>query len=101
MLGVEVSTERVVIDRDRITGGGATAGIDFGLVVVSQVCGEETAKTIQLLLQYDPQPPYNAGTPEQAGEVLVDRVKTFGQELIAASLAQTKAIASRSQFENR
>jgi cyclohexyl-isocyanide hydratase len=93
MLGVEVSTERVVVDRDRITGGGATAGIDFGLVVVSQLCGEETAKTIQLLLQYDPQPPFKAGSPEQAGEVLVNRVKQFGKQLIEASLIQTKQTA--------
>ncbi len=64
--GVEVSTERVVVDRDRITGGGVTAGLDFGLAIAAQLCGEETAKTIQLLLEYDPAPPFNCGSPETA-----------------------------------
>ena len=90
MLGVEVCTERVVVDRDRITGGGVTAGIDFGLVLAGKLCGEETAKMIQLLLEYNPAPPFNAGSPESAGEVLVEQVKQFGQQLIEASLEATK-----------
>lgn len=95
MLGVEISSDRVVADRDRITGGGVTAGLDFALVVASQLCGEETAKRIQLLLQYDPQPPFNTGTPSTAGDDLVRQVKTFGKDLIAASLAQTKQTATK------
>jgi cyclohexyl-isocyanide hydratase len=90
MLGVEVGTERVVVDRDRITGGGVTAGIDFGLVLAAKLCGEETAKMIQLLLEYNPAPPFNAGSPESAGEILVEQVKQFGQQLIEASLEATK-----------
>lgn len=93
MLGVDVGTERVVIDRNRITGGGITAGIDFGLVIAATLCGEETAKMIQLLLEYNPAPPFNAGSPENAGDVLVQQVKKFGEEFIQASLAQTQAIA--------
>lgn len=93
MLGVDVGTERVVIDRNRITGGGVTAGIDFGLVIAATLCGEETAKMIQLLLEYNPAPPFNAGSPENAGDVLVEQVKKFGEELIQASKAQTEAIA--------
>jgi cyclohexyl-isocyanide hydratase len=49
-LGVDFSTERVVVDRNRITGGGVTAGIDFGLTIVSILYGEEIAKIVQLLL---------------------------------------------------
>ena len=94
MLEVEVGTERVVVDRNRITGGGVTAGIDFGLVVVSQLCDEETAKRIQLLLEYNPAPPFNAGSPENAGEVLVEQVKQFGKPLLEAALAQAKATAA-------
>ena len=93
MLGVEVCTERVVVDRDRITGGGVTAGIDFGLVLAGKLCGEETAKMIQLLLEYNPAPPFNAGSPQSAGEVLVEQVKKFGEQLIEASLAATKQTA--------
>ena len=93
MLGVEVGTQRVVVDRNRITGGGVTAGIDFGLVVVGKLCGEETAKMIQLLLEYNPAPPFNAGSPESAGDILVEQVKKFGEQLIEASLAATKQTA--------
>lgn len=95
LLGAEVSTERVVVDRDRITGGGVTAGIDFGLTVASMLCGEEVAKTLQLLLQYDPQPPFNAGSPENAEAVLVENVKHLAKELIEASLESTKQAAAR------
>ncbi|MEG4804339.1 DJ-1/PfpI family protein [Microcoleus sp. ARI1-B5] len=93
MLGVEVGTQRVVVDRDRITGGGVTAGIDFGLVLVAKLCGEETAKMIQLLLEYNPAPPFNAGSPESAGEILVEQVQKFGSQLIEASLEATKQTA--------
>ncbi|WP_193199699.1 DJ-1/PfpI family protein [Nostoc sp. MG11] len=93
MLGVEVGTERVVVDRDRITGGGVTAGIDFGLIVAAHLCGEETAKLIQLLLEYNPAPPFNVGSPENAGEALVEQVKKVGEQLIKVSLAQTKQTA--------
>ncbi|MDJ0717524.1 MAG: DJ-1/PfpI family protein [Prochloraceae cyanobacterium] len=100
MLGVEVGTERVVVDRNRITGGGVTAGIDFALVVAAKLCGEETAKTRQLLLEYNPAPPFNVGSPETAGEVLVDRVKKLGSRLIEASLAQTKETAKQLKIQN-
>src|SRR5437588_324690 len=50
--------ERVVIDRNRITGGGVTAGIDFGLVVARDLFGAAVAEEIQLLLEYDPKPPF-------------------------------------------
>lgn len=70
-LGVEVGTERVVVDRNRITGGGVTAGIDFGLTVAALLRGEESAKLVQLAMEYNPQPPFDAGSPEKAGPELV------------------------------
>ncbi|PZD71061.1 Isonitrile hydratase [Acaryochloris thomasi RCC1774] len=72
-LGIDVGTERVVIDRNRMTGGGVTAGIDFGLVVASKLCGEEAAKIAQLMMEYDPAPPFDAGSPEKAGTELVEK----------------------------
>lgn len=66
LFGAELVKERVVIDRNRITGGGATAGLDFGLTLASLLRGEEYAKTLQLLVEYDPQPPFDAGAPERA-----------------------------------
>jgi len=76
-LGVEVGTERVVIDRNRMTGGGVTAGIDFGLVVAATLCGEEAAKMAQLLIEYNPAPPFDAGSPEKAGPDLVNKAMSY------------------------
>ncbi|MDK2375051.1 DJ-1/PfpI family protein [Serratia fonticola] len=58
--------ERVVIDRNRISGGGVTAGIDFGLTLRERLTGRYSAEMAQLLIQYDPQPPFNSGTPKTA-----------------------------------
>jgi cyclohexyl-isocyanide hydratase len=93
-MGVEVNTERVVVDRNRITGGGVTAGIDFGLTVAAALYGEETAKFVQLILEYNPAPPFNAGSPETAGAV-TEQVKQAGAELLAATLAESKQVAGR------
>jgi cyclohexyl-isocyanide hydratase len=67
--------ERVVRDRNRISGGGVTAGIDFGLTVAAELAGEEVAKSIQLVLEYDPQPPFDSGSPEKAGPERVKRLR--------------------------
>jgi transcriptional regulator GlxA family with amidase domain len=58
--------ERVVQDRNRITGAGVTAGIDFGLTLVGSLRDKLYAESVQLLAEYAPDPPFNAGTPEQA-----------------------------------
>ncbi|MGB3292265.1 MAG: DJ-1/PfpI family protein [Phormidesmis sp.] len=76
-LGVEVGTERVVVDRNRMTGGGVTAGIDFGLVVAEALYGEEIAKIAQLLMEYDPAPPFDVGSPEKAGPELVRKALAY------------------------
>jgi len=73
-LGAEPRGERVVRDRNRITGGGVTAGLDFGLVLVAELCGEAAAQRAQLELEYDPHPPYAAGTPDAAPLEIVDAV---------------------------
>ncbi|KYF81887.1 glutamine amidotransferase [Sorangium cellulosum] len=75
-LGVECVRARVVVDRNRISGGGVTAGIDFGLTLLALLRGEDTAKLTQLMLEYDPAPPFNAGTPEGAGPELAQRLMT-------------------------
>lgn len=65
-LGAELVVNRVVHDRNRITAGGVTAGIDFGLRVAAQLRGEDYARFLTLALEYDPQPPYGPGKPESA-----------------------------------
>lgn len=75
LFGATIDDARVVRDRNRITGGGVTAGIDLALQVVGAIRGETEAREIQLLLEYAPEPPYEAGRPEQAGHDLVTRVQ--------------------------
>jgi len=74
MLGAEPVYARVVFDRNRITGAGVTSGIDFALTVAAKLAGEEVAKQIQLQLEYDPAPPFSAGSPLSAGDVVTAQV---------------------------
>jgi cyclohexyl-isocyanide hydratase len=65
-LGAIPTKTRVCIDRNRVTGGGVTAGIDFALTLVSLMVDRKTAEAIQLRLEYNPAPPFDAGSPDTA-----------------------------------
>jgi cyclohexyl-isocyanide hydratase len=78
ILGVEPVYERVVIDRNRITGGGITAGIDFGLAVAAELCGRAAAERIQLMMEYNPAPPFASGSPASADAALTADVRAEG-----------------------
>jgi cyclohexyl-isocyanide hydratase len=69
--GVEPSADRVVWDGRTITGGGVTAGIDMALAVMSQIAGVDYAQTVQLALEYAPEPPFDCGRPELARPEIV------------------------------
>lgn len=69
--GVETVSDRVVIDRNRISGGGVTAGIDFGLTLLARLRGETAAKCSQLMMEYDPKPPFESGSPRVADPGIV------------------------------
>ena len=84
--------ERVVVDGNRITGGGITAGIDFGLSIAALLRDEHTAQEIQLMMEYDPQPPFQSGSPTTADPALVDQVRTVRQSI----QAKRRAIVERS-----
>lgn len=86
--GVQVRTERVVIDRNRMSGGGVTAGIDFGLEIAKVLYGEETAKLVQLLMEYDPAPPFDVGSPEKAGAELVNKAMVYAAEVFNLPVTQ-------------
>ena len=73
-LGAIPVQARVVEDRNRFTGGGITAGIDFGLTLLAKLRGPEAARLAQLIMEYNPAPPFNAGSPETAGPELTDLV---------------------------
>ena len=81
--GAEIVRDRWVIDGSRATGGGVTAGIDFGLALVAEVDGEAVAKTIQLAVEYAPAPPFRSGTPEEAGEEITGMVNAMFAEQLA------------------
>jgi len=75
MVGARPVRKRVVVDRNRITGGGVTAGIDFGLALAARLSTESVAKGIQLGLEYDPEPPFRCGHPDVAEPAVVDAVR--------------------------
>ncbi len=77
IFGAEAVAERVVRDRNRISGGGVTAGIDFGLTMAAELAGDDVAKEIQLFVEYNPAPPFTAGSPESAGPELEARVRAI------------------------
>ena len=74
IFGASAVADRIVVDRNRITGGGVTAGIDFALVIAATLCGTQTAQTIQLLLEYNPAPPFQCGHPATARSVIIDNL---------------------------
>ncbi|MES1177947.1 MAG: hypothetical protein ABUL62_26730 [Myxococcales bacterium] len=67
--------QRVVVDRNRITAGGVTSGIDFGLRLAAEMYGEQVARAIQLGIEYDPAPPFDSGSPERASPELIQLVR--------------------------
>jgi cyclohexyl-isocyanide hydratase len=99
--GAVASTERVRIDRNRITGGGVTAGIDFALTLVAHLIDRKTAEATQLRLEYNPAPPFGAGSPETAPSEVLARVneriapfKARRAEAVARAAARLAARAS-------
>lgn len=95
MLGATLSRERVCIDRNRITGGGITAGIDLGLTVVAKLVDRRTAEAIQLRMEYNPAPPFNAGSPETAPPEVLELLQSRMQAAQERRLALVKQAARR------
>jgi cyclohexyl-isocyanide hydratase len=95
LFGAEAVADRVVVDRNRITGGGVTAGIDFALTIAKEVAGEEVAKSIQLLLEYDPAPPFACGHPDTADAAVVDAVRRRLAPMQAARFERAQRAAAQ------
>lgn len=95
LFGATPVAERVVIDRNRVTGGGVTAGIDFALTLTALLRGEAHAKAVQLSLEYDPRPPFDSGTPERAGPDIVAAVERLIQRLVPSRDDDLRALAKR------
>lgn len=73
--GAQPDSGRVVVDRNRITGGGVTAGIDFALTVAAALHGDDVARAIQLQVQYAPQPPFGDGDPDHADAAILAQAR--------------------------
>ncbi len=78
--GAVVSRERVVVDRNRVTGGGVTAGIDLALTIVAEVSGLPQAQKIQLAMEYHPAPPFQSGHPSEAPPAIVRELAEAKEE---------------------
>ncbi|MEU9283512.1 DJ-1/PfpI family protein [Streptomyces sp. NPDC048275] len=74
--GAEPTPERVVFDGKYVTAAGVSSGIDMGLTLLGRIAGDEHAQAVQLLTEYDPQPPYDAGSPAKAPAHLVEEFRT-------------------------
>ncbi|MER5743513.1 DJ-1/PfpI family protein [Streptomyces sp. NPDC059913] len=81
-LGAEPTGERVVVDGKYVTAAGVSAGIDMGLTLAGRIAGEDHARAVQLLTEYDPQPPYDAGSPEKAPAAMVERFRAGRHRLL-------------------
>jgi cyclohexyl-isocyanide hydratase len=87
--------ERIVFDRNRITGGGITAGIDFGLAVAAKIAGDEAAREIQLMMEYDPHPPFQSGSPATADPALVQQIRAKRSDFQAERRRLVERAAAR------
>jgi len=93
--GATPVAERVVTDGNVITGGGVTAGIDFALTVAAEAFGPELAKAIQLGIEYDPHPPFDAGSPERAEPALVEKMRVAAAQRQSERQAAVDRAAAR------
>jgi cyclohexyl-isocyanide hydratase len=93
--------ERVCVDRNRITGGGVTAGIDFALTLASILADRATAEAIQLMLEYNPAPPFNAGSPDSAPPAILamlDERMTNARKRRGEAISRAAARLDREQL---
>jgi transcriptional regulator GlxA family with amidase domain len=73
--GATPTAQRVVREGKVITSAGVSAGVDMALALAAELAGEDTARAIQLSIEYDPEPPFDSGAPHKAGPALVERVR--------------------------
>ncbi len=90
--------ERVVEDRNRFSGGGVTSGIDFALSLAARIRGEDFARFIQLSIEYDPNPPFDAGHPDKVSPEILARYHKMVAAAAPDREAKVKAIATSLGF---
>ena len=80
--GAEPTLERVVFDGKVVTAAGVSSGIDMGLHLIARIHGDEIAQAVQLGIEYDPQPPFDAGSPEKAPTQVVDFLRASSRFIL-------------------
>ncbi|MEU6349600.1 DJ-1/PfpI family protein [Streptomyces sp. NPDC047072] len=80
--GVEPTGERVVVDGKYVTAAGVSSGIDMGLALLGRLSGDFVAQAVQLGIEYDPQPPYDAGSPEKAPADVVELIRSMSRFIL-------------------
>ena len=83
--GTKYTSQRVIEQGKIITSAGVSSGIDMALLLAAKISGEEVAKAIQLSIEYDPQPPFDAGSPQKAGEKITNLVRQMQERAIEAA----------------
>ena len=94
-LGAIPTQGRVVRDGNLLTGGGVTAGIDFALTLVAEICGPDVAQAIQLQIEYAPAPPFDAGSPETAPAAVLRMARERGAGMRSEREALIGRVAAR------
>jgi cyclohexyl-isocyanide hydratase len=95
LLGAEPARQRVVRDRNRITGAGVTAGIDFGLALAAELFGEAAAQRIQLAIEYAPSPPFDSGSPDTAPDGIREALRRDSSDALRRRRGLVEAAARR------
>ena len=82
-LGATPVSDRVVSDGKYVTAAGVSSGIDMALTLAGRLAGDDTAQAIQLMIEYDPQPPYDAGSADRAPAEIVSRLRSHSRFLLS------------------
>lgn len=85
--GAKYRERRVISQGKIVTSAGVSSGIDMALWLVGKIAGDEAAKAAQLCVDYDPQPPYDAGAPSKAGAAVIERARATVKDILAKTLA--------------
>jgi cyclohexyl-isocyanide hydratase len=99
LFGAKPVKKRIVRDRNRITGGGVTAGIDFALYLAGVLVGEQAARMIQLSLEYNPDPPFTSGSPDTASPDMVSAARSRAAQMLETRRAASIRAAERLKRE--
>jgi len=95
IFGAKPVNERVVTDRNRITGAGVTAGLDMGLSFIALKRDADYARGVQLIAEYQPEPPFDAGTPERAGPKATEMMTAMFEPFVTEARKVAEAAMKR------